>query len=61
MYVYQYMRADGGLIFRYDDTKHFQNLSTAPHHKHIGEDEVVAADAADLESVLKEIERIVSA
>ena len=58
-YTYQYMRADGTTIFRYDDADHFLNLPTAPHHKHIGETDVVAADAPDLQSVLKEIEGMV--
>ncbi|MBI5842221.1 MAG: hypothetical protein HZB19_19210 [Chloroflexi bacterium] len=58
-YAYQYMRADGTVIFRYDDTDHFPNLPTAPHHKHIGETEVIAADAPDLQSVLKEIEGMI--
>jgi hypothetical protein len=60
-YAFQYMRADGALIFRYDDAKHFPHLPTAPHHKHVGEDEVIAADAPDLRSVLKEIEAFVGA
>jgi len=59
MYAFQYMDIDGELIFRYDDTKHFPRLSTAPHHKHIGENEVVAANAPDLESVLKEIKALI--
>jgi len=59
--VYRYMKADGTLIFRYDDTKHFPNLSTAPHHKHIGETEVIAAHPPDLRSVLKEIEAMITA
>jgi hypothetical protein len=58
MYAFQYMDSDGILIFRYDDTKHFPSLSTAPHHKHVGENEVVAANAPDLESVLKEIKAL---
>ena len=58
-YAYQYMRKDGGLIFRYDDTDHFPNLPTAPHHKHVGEIEVIAANAPDLQSVLKEIEALI--
>lgn len=60
-YTYQYMRADGTTIFRYDDADHFLNLPTAPHHKHIGETEVIAADAPDLQSVLKEIEALIAA
>jgi hypothetical protein len=59
MYAFQYMDSDGILIFRYDDAKHFPHLPTAPHHKHIGENEVVAANAPDLESVLKEIEGMI--
>lgn len=58
-YTYQYMRADGTMVFRYDDSDHFLSLPTAPHHKHIGEDEVIAADAPDLQSVLKEIESLI--
>jgi len=61
MYAFQYMDADGVLIFRYDNAKHFPNLPTAPHHKHVGENDVIAADAPDLQSVLKEIEGLVKA
>ena len=60
MYAFQYMKADGTLIFRYDDTKHFPHLPTAPHHKHIGENDVLAANAPDLLQVLKEIENIIA-
>lgn len=59
-YTYQYMRADGTLIFRYDDTDHFPHLPSAPHHKHLGENEVIAANAPDLQSVLKEIEGMIT-
>ncbi|MBI5823152.1 MAG: hypothetical protein HZB18_03935 [Chloroflexi bacterium] len=58
-YAYHYQRADETVIFRYDNARHYLDLSTAPHHKHIGENEVVAANAPDLESVLKEIEGMV--
>ncbi|MCC6298897.1 MAG: hypothetical protein IT314_06340 [Anaerolineales bacterium] len=59
MYVFQYMRADGSLIFRYDDSNHFPRLPTAPHHKHLGAADVIAADAPDLQSVLREIEALI--
>jgi len=59
MYTFHYMRADGTMIFRYDDADHFPQLPSAPHHKHIGEKDVLAADAPDLESVLKEIDGLV--
>ena len=58
-YAYHYQHADETVIFRYDNTRHYLDLSTAPHHKHIGENEVVAANAPDLESVLKEIKALI--
>ncbi len=47
------------MIFRYDDADHFSKLPSAPHHKHVGENEVIAADAPDLQFVLKEIEALI--
>lgn len=58
-YTYHYQRADGTIVFRYDNAPHFPNLPTAPNHKHIEEDEVVASDMPDLQSVLKEIEGMI--
>ena len=55
-YTYHYQRSDGTMVFRYDNAPHFPKLPSAPHHKHVGENDVVAADAPDLQSVLKEIE-----
>jgi hypothetical protein len=60
-YTYHYMSADGTLIFRYDDSDHYLHLSTAPHHKHIGEDYVIVVSAPNLESVIKEIEGLIRA
>jgi len=60
-YTYQYMNSDGSLIFRYDDSGHYLHLTTAPHHKHIGENEVTAAKAPNLELVLIEIEGLIKA
>ena len=59
MYAFHYMRTDETLIFRYDDADHFPKLSSAPHHKHVGENEVITAKAPDLQSVLKEIESLI--
>ena len=56
MYVFQYMQADGKLIFRYDDSNHFPDLPGAPHHKHIGDVDVLASQAPTLQTVLAEIE-----
>lgn len=58
-YAYHYQRPDGTIIFRYDNARHFPLVSTAPHHKHVGEDKVVAANTPDLESVLNEIAELV--
>ncbi len=60
-YTYHYQRADGTIVLRYDNAPHFPELPTAPNHKHLGETEVVAADAPDLQSVLKEIEALIGA
>lgn len=58
-YAYHYQRADETIIFRYDNARHFSHLPTAPHHKHIGDNEVVASDEPDLQSVLREIEELI--
>jgi len=60
-YTYHYQRADESMVFRYDNTPHFPHLSTAPHHKHIAEVEVVATAPPDFETVLQEIESLISA
>ncbi|MEW5941155.1 MAG: DUF6516 family protein [Chloroflexota bacterium] len=60
-YAYHYQRADGAVVFRYDDSDHFLHLPNAPHHKHIGEMEVTASNAPNLEFVLQEIEGLVQA
>jgi hypothetical protein len=58
MYSYHYLKADGTLIFRYDDTPHHSHLPGYPHHKHVGdESSVVSADPPGLESVLQEIQQ----
>jgi len=58
MYVYQYMDAMNGLVFRYDNTPHHKklNLLTYPHHKHDGSEEnVTISSAPTLLDVLQEI------
>jgi hypothetical protein len=58
-YTYHYQREDETIVFRYDNAPHFPHLPTAPNHKHVGENDVVTANAPDLESVLKEIEALI--
>lgn len=60
-YAYHYQDADGSLVFRYDNTAHFPNLPTFPHHKHVGsETHVIPSEATDLFSVLAEIEDLLT-
>ena len=59
MHVYQYLKPDGALVFRYDNSPHFPHLPTFPHHKHKGsESDVIAANPPDLATVLREIDSI---
>lgn len=63
-YVYHYQSADGVLLFRYDNSPHYPNLATFPHHKHVGagDSEIVeAARPPSLIEVLREIEGLISA
>ena len=52
-YRYHLQRANNELVFRYDNTPHFSDLSSFPHHKHL-HDKVVAASKPDLLEVLQE-------
>jgi hypothetical protein len=58
MYSYHYQTADETLLFRYDDTPHFPDMATFPHHKHVAaRDKVEPATPPDLKAVLLEIEQ----
>ncbi|MBI4316566.1 MAG: hypothetical protein HY679_11575 [Chloroflexi bacterium] len=57
-YSFHYQRADGTLIFRYDNSPHYPNLPTFPDHKHEG-DAVREAKALDLADVLREIDALI--
>jgi hypothetical protein len=52
-YRYHLQSADNKLLFRYDNTPHFPDLPSFPHHKHL-RDAVVASSKPDLLDVLKE-------
>lgn len=54
-YRYHYQRADGTLVFRYDNAPHHPEVSTHPHHVHVGE-RVEPAEPPDLSDVLREID-----
>jgi hypothetical protein len=58
-YSHHYQRVDDSLVFRYDDTTHYPGLPNFPHHKHVGNETVIAsASPPDLPAVLREIEAI---
>jgi hypothetical protein len=56
-YRYHCQDASNTMLIRYDDTPHFRNLSTFPHHKHI-KDVVIAHDEPDLLAVLQEVSEL---
>lgn len=58
MYAYHYQKADGELIFRYDNTAHHRSISTFPVHKHLMGGDVTSSEIPSLEQVLREIEDI---
>lgn len=57
-YKFHYQRADGTLIFRYDDAPHHRQLPLFPYHKHIGHS-VIDAEPPDLADVLHEIDGLI--
>jgi hypothetical protein len=59
-YTYHYQRADGALIFRYDNSPHYPDLPTAPYHKHLADGKVVEANDPNIADILKEIEGIIA-
>lgn len=50
-YRYHYQRADGSIVFRYDNAPHHPEVNTSPEHKHIAES-VVSAHRPDIEKML---------
>jgi hypothetical protein len=56
-YRYHYQRADGTLVFRYDNAPHHPEVSTFPDHIHI-EGRVEAAEPPDLSEVLHRIDEL---
>ena len=56
-YRYHCQDENNRLIFRYDSTPHYPNLSSFPHHKHLP-DVVIPANKPDIESVIEEAERV---
>ena len=60
-YSYTYIESDGQHIFRYDNAPHYPQLSTFPHHRHYGPNEIAeASEQPTLGHILKEIERFLT-
>ncbi|HAC64572.1 MAG TPA: hypothetical protein DCF68_13800 [Cyanothece sp. UBA12306] len=53
-YRYHFQDEKNPLVFRYDSTPHFPNLSTFPHHKHLPND-VINSQKPEITQVLKEV------
>lgn len=54
-YRYHYMDENNNMVFRYDNAKHYPDLSTFPHHKHTPKG-VEESEEPSLDDVLSEIE-----
>ena len=53
-YAYHWSDALGNLICRWDNAGHWPNISTFPHHKHIG-DQVIESTDISLADVLHRV------
>ncbi|CCE22113.1 toxin TumE [Methylotuvimicrobium alcaliphilum] len=53
-YRYHCQDAENRLLFRYDCTPHFPDLSSFPHHKHLP-DSVIVSERTEIPSILQEI------
>jgi len=56
-YKYHFMDANNQLIFRYDNVRHYKEIETFPHHKHIP-DGIEYANEPEIDDILKEIKEI---
>ncbi len=52
-YRYHFQDERNCLVFRYDSTPHFPDISTFPHHKHLPND-VISSHKPEIIQVLKE-------
>ncbi len=56
-YSFHWQRADGSLIRRWDNSPHYPDISSFPHHVHDGdENHVLAHEAVDVFGVLEMME-----
>lgn len=57
-YRFQYMSADGQMIFRYDNAPHHPETTSFPHHKHIP-DKVMPSSMPTIKNLPNEISTII--
>jgi len=55
-YSYHYMNGKNEMQFRYDNTKHYPDISTFPHHKHIL-NKIIPSSEPDFKIILSEINK----
>ena len=51
-YRYHFQDGQNNLVFRYDNTPHFPNLSSFPHHKHLA-DQVISCNQPSIVTVIQ--------
>jgi hypothetical protein len=54
-YSYHYQDEKANLIFRYDNSEHYPEVETYPHHKHIPEGSPISSREVNLDEVILEI------
>jgi hypothetical protein len=57
-YRYHFQDGQNKIVFRYDDTPHFPNIESFPHHKHL-RDTVMASEKPSIIYVIQEAEQCV--
>jgi hypothetical protein len=57
-YKYQYMDKSKSLLFRYDNSKHYPDIESFPHHKHTY-NSISASSEPELFDVLIEIQGLI--
>lgn len=57
-YSYHWQNDDGSLIIRWDNAAHYPDISTHPHHKHVGSEiNVQSSDEQNLLDIFTYIKR----
>ncbi len=57
-YSYHWQKKDGSLLIRWDNAPHYKDITTFPHHKHIG-NKVLPSNENILKEVLEFIKKTI--